>query len=65
MKVAAAHDVNGDRCSQEHRAAGNARQQARHVRLTRLLMVRIAAVNCGVGHVVEDLDGHGLGYECK
>ena len=25
----------------------------------------VAAVNRSVGHVVEDLDGHGLGYECK
>ena len=58
------------RCTPIVAAMNTARPEMRDDLARRLLSANgeireVAAVDRGVGHVVEDLDGHGLGYECK
>jgi hypothetical protein len=58
-------EMHADRRSHENGTAGNARVPTQRPVSTNGEIGQVATVNRSVGHVVEDLDGHELGYECK
>ena len=58
------YEMNTNRCRHEDGAARNSRRQAGRRRHCEKLTHGFPAVNLGIGHVIENLDGH-QGYECK